>query len=673
MTPETWQRARSVLAAALDAPPEDRPALVAARCGDDLILLREVESLLLGWDHPHLQTAHVPGPGPTGCTGEPPPLAPTDLGKSDEPGSAAHGVTPGDEAVDVWGDFVLLHELGRGGFGVVHRAWDRSLKRDLALKIINVSRLPRSRGDILVREGQMLARIRHPNVVGVYGVQRRGVEVGLAMEYIRGRTLAEIIGLNGPMSAQEAATIGVTLCDALAQVHRTGLVHRDVKAANVMREPRGRIVLMDFGAGHELVAEGDTASVIVGTPLYMSPEVLEGRTATPASDIYSLGVLLFHLVTGEFPVNESHLGDLMAAHRAGSRRSLASLRSDLPAAFVEAVERSLATSRSQRPPTALALRAELARVRHDNRHGRRLVIPPTVPPPRPAATVLLTSVLAATGVVLLCSIAGFVTTLEYNYVLARSEEFAMESWAAPPYWGARVLLPSVIYTVAAIVIVNTVALAARLVTLAVPPLGRLAVRLAAPVTERVRRAGVHEARPWCQTLCVASAVALCTIVAVFAPMLAGLAENISTGDASSLATLSEDYRPAHQQFRVALTLLLAALVGGLLRVRTTAMRSMAGAGVHLASSFALIGVVLVILAVPWRVIREPEFREATWNGRPCFVLGSRDTELLMHCPSLPSPRNRVVSASDPQLVVHDRVSDLFAAYARQATSATLSR
>ena len=118
--------------------------------------------------------------------------------------------------------------------------------------------------------------------------------------------------MHGPFSAREAAQIGVDLCHALAAVHGAGLLHRDIKATNVMREGGGRIVLMDFGAGQPFSTADQPVERIVGTPLYLAPELFKGEQPSRASDIYALGVLLYHLVTGSYPVE--------AEKRWGNRR-----------------------------------------------------------------------------------------------------------------------------------------------------------------------------------------------------------------------------------------------------------------------------------------------------------------------------------------------------------------
>src|SRR5262249_33548864 len=146
----------------------------------------------------------------------------------------------------------------------------------------------------IVSEARLLARVRHENVVTVYGADVVNGQVGLWMELIHGRRLDALVATDGPFVAQDAAKIGVALCGALAAVHQAGLLHRDVKAQNVMREARGRVVLMDFGAGRELM---DETAHPVGTPVYLAPEVLAGQPASIQSDIYSLGVLLFFLTS----------------------------------------------------------------------------------------------------------------------------------------------------------------------------------------------------------------------------------------------------------------------------------------------------------------------------------------------------------------------------------------
>jgi serine/threonine-protein kinase len=183
------------------------------------------------------------------------------------------------------------------------------------------------------------------------------------MDFIRGRTLEQLIRERGVFSAREAMLIASDLCRALSAVHKAGLLHRDLKAQNVMREDGGRIVLMDFGTGRELVPAGpEPVRDFAGTPLYLAPEILRGKPATARSDVYSLGVLLFRLVTGEYPVAGRSLRDVTAAHERGAHVAVTDLRPDLPDAFVQVLNRALASDPQARFETAGAMEQALSRV-----------------------------------------------------------------------------------------------------------------------------------------------------------------------------------------------------------------------------------------------------------------------------------------------------------------------
>jgi eukaryotic-like serine/threonine-protein kinase len=215
-----------------------------------------------------------------------------------------------------WGHLQVFERIGHGAFGDVHRAWDPRLDREVALKLLRSDVLDDDRAaSAVVEEGRLLARVRHSNVVTIYGAEPIDGRIGLWMEFVKGRTLEEAIREGRTFSAAEVTRLGVDLCAAVAAVHAAGLVHRDIKAQNVMLDEGGRLVLMDFGAGLEA---GDSAGkAVAGTPLYLAPEVLSGGAATRQSDVYSIGVVLFRLLTGSYPVFGGDLADLRRAHETG--------------------------------------------------------------------------------------------------------------------------------------------------------------------------------------------------------------------------------------------------------------------------------------------------------------------------------------------------------------------
>jgi TolB-like protein/Tfp pilus assembly protein PilF len=283
-------------------------------------------------------------------------------GDDDRPQSA--GVRAPVAAVDrplrMWGHFALEQHIGAGSFGDVYRAIDTRLDRVVAVKL---ARSELRDPDAMLIEARLLARVRHPNVAAVYGADAFDGQPGLWMEFVEGHTLSSVLHRQGPMSEAEASVIGLDLCRAVAAVHGAGLLHRDIKAQNVMRESGGRIVLMDFGGGRDMSSVrkvgGDT-----GTPLYLAPEVLAGDPASARSDVYALGVLLYHLVTREFPVKAIDALGLSAAHGSAARVSVAERRPDLSPRFARVIERATAADSEARYATAGAMAADLTAVLH---------------------------------------------------------------------------------------------------------------------------------------------------------------------------------------------------------------------------------------------------------------------------------------------------------------------
>ncbi|MDH4066912.1 MAG: serine/threonine protein kinase, partial [Acidobacteriota bacterium] len=282
--------------------------------------------------------------------------APAEPLHGDRPPSPVPGARP-------WGRYQLLQEVGAGSYGSVHRAWDPDLKKEVAIKILHRHVDDTALRARLLHEGRALARVDDPHVVRVLGVESYGNRVGLCMEFVHGDTLDAVLRSHGTLNAGEAALVGQDVCRALAAVHLAGFVHRDVKPRNIMRDRTGRIVLMDFGTGQDIVdPTGEGRMNIAGTPPYMAPEVLAGQPATVASDVYSVGVLLYHLVTSAYPVEGRTIDEITAAHLQGRRTPLGQRRPDLPLPFMGIVERAIAVRPEERWPSAATLREALGQV-----------------------------------------------------------------------------------------------------------------------------------------------------------------------------------------------------------------------------------------------------------------------------------------------------------------------
>src|SRR5688572_6709202 len=258
-----------------------------------------------------------------------------------------------------WGHLQLVRKVGEGSYGEVFHARDTWLDHPVALKLLREELSDRVAPTKLLDEARVLVKVRHPNVVTVHGADLQQNRIGFWMEFVQGQRLDDLVAFQGLLSAEEAAVIGQELCSALSAVHDAGLVHRDVKAQNVIREPKGRVVLMDFGAG-QLIADA-VGGAGAGTPLYLAPEMFRDAPASVQTDIYALGVLLYYLVTAGFPVPARSIEELKEAHARGRQRPLLVARPGLPRGFVNVVEKMVKVDPADRYQTAAEALAGLKR------------------------------------------------------------------------------------------------------------------------------------------------------------------------------------------------------------------------------------------------------------------------------------------------------------------------
>ena len=190
-------------------------------------------------------------------------------------------------------------------------------------------------------EGRLLARVHHPNVVTIYGAERIGDTVGLWMELIDGETVEQRLARGLPFQPSETIEIGIQICRAVSAVHDAGLLHRDIKTQNVMLATDGRAVLMDFGTGWEMSDASASRVALAGTPLYLAPELLRGGNATIQSDVYSIGVLLYRMLTGTYPVRARNIPDLRLAHERRDRSDVLAPRRDVPRRLASIIDRAI--------------------------------------------------------------------------------------------------------------------------------------------------------------------------------------------------------------------------------------------------------------------------------------------------------------------------------------------
>ena len=570
---------------------------------------------------------------------------------SDEPVTVSQGE---DGAVRTWGTLQILEEVGSGGFGRVFRAWEPTLARDVALKIIRPrDPRPETLGAIL-REGQLLARIRHPNVVTIYGAQQIGDEIGLWMEFVRGKSLAQLVKEEGPRAAAEAAVIGVSVCQALAAVHQAGVLHRDIKAQNVMREAGGRIVLMDFGAGQMIEGPRPSHDGMVGTLPYMAPEVLGGARGTAPSDIYSMGVLLYFLVSGTYPVEGRRTTDFLLAHARSERRPLGDLRPDIPAEFVRVVEQATALNPHDRFATPGAMLRGLSRVATGEyvpdrlRTGNEITEehqPPAPPKPRQAWwQIPAVALAAALGIWIL----GAVTSIAFNHTLGRTDysgESIFDYWP----WGYMALVAPTVKVTIVVLLWTLVRAVVKVLTHAARPAAEISESIRSTRHAVAARLGLDDGETAANALLAVQILAVGVFCWYFRDILGGAIAFVDSASEAELEPLRPQHLRRHQWYDFSMGLLI--LVMALGSRHLISMRRRFGGALHssLVFSCVVLGAALVILVFPYRLLWHNKFEVATYNSARCYILGERDPTTLVYCPGDDAPRVREIPSADPAL------------------------
>ncbi|HSR50006.1 MAG TPA: protein kinase [Acidobacteriota bacterium] len=247
-----------------------------------------------------------------------------------------------------FGRYEILERLGKGGMGVIYKAHDDQLDRVVALKTI----LPEfvSSPEVkerLIREAQAAARLQHPNVVTIFDIgETDDKRLYFAMEYVRGRSLREIIPLRIPL--ERRLEIMADVCKALGFAHQHGIIHRDVKPTNVLLAEDGTVKLFDFGIAHLAGSSLTRTGVAIGTPEYMSPEMVEGGELDARSDIFSCGVMLYEMLTRNNPFRSDRITTTMYRIVHSKPSGLRQLRPNLPAVLEEILAKMLAKNPDER-------------------------------------------------------------------------------------------------------------------------------------------------------------------------------------------------------------------------------------------------------------------------------------------------------------------------------------
>ena len=269
-----------------------------------------------------------------------------------------------DPAIPDIGKYRILELVGEGAMGVVYKAVDTVLNRTVAIKVMNdaIARQEDLRSRFL-REAQAAASLQHPNVVSIYDLGEVDGHLYIAMEFVQGADLEELMKSGTPLSLQQKLDIAIDVLSGLSFTHKRGIVHRDIKPANIRIGEDGRAKLMDFGVAHLASSNLTSTGASLGTPVYMSPEQITGGKATPATDVFAVGAVLYELLTGAKPFEAPTLQALFFKILTDKPKPVRELVPDLPSALDHVVEKAMAKDAPKRYQSALEMANDLSGVR----------------------------------------------------------------------------------------------------------------------------------------------------------------------------------------------------------------------------------------------------------------------------------------------------------------------
>ena len=276
--------------------------------------------------------------------------------------------------------YKILEKLGSGGMGEVYVAEDTKLHRNVALKILPPEMASEERRHRFEREAQAIAALNHPNIVTVFSVEESEGVHFITMELVQGKTLSELIPKKG-LPLNKFFEIAIPLADAVSAAHEKGIVHRDLKPDNLMVSDEGRLKILDFGLAklrqefaQEGISELPTQSAtqegrILGTVAYMSPEQAEGKTVDHRSDIFSIGIILYEMATGERPFKGDTTASILSSILRDKPASVTELNPDVPRDLSKIIRHCLVKDPEDRYQTAKDLRYELKELKQEVESG----------------------------------------------------------------------------------------------------------------------------------------------------------------------------------------------------------------------------------------------------------------------------------------------------------------
>ena len=560
-----------------------------------------------------------------------------------------------------YGPYRVMRAIGAGGMGQVFLAEDIRLGRHVALKSLAGKWLasPSSR-QRLMREARAVGVLAHPNIATLYDVLEDETRLLLVMEYVDGKTVKEMIDA-GPLPAGQALRIAAQVAAAIGCAHDRGVIHCDLKPANIQVTSDGVAKVLDFGLARVKFAEADGAEksltgtgVMLGTPGYVAPERLLSGVLNASGDIYSIGVVLFEMVTGRRLFDRGQTPEDLFDAMSGRTMKASSVVASLPHGLDDVIERALAVDPRLRYQSAHELSRDVQTILKSlDTASVPLILPAAAGPPSVRDSAISEArrwIYAGLSLAAVIALAGFTTSGLYNRGLGRTAEFDPESPLMHLYWGVRAMIgPAVLGVVAVIVLA------------AVSAIGKVPMKMAAPLTDRLVPPSARTrmlASVYRVPVAVIAPVLLVVEIAVltllwyrFEPLLASIGDFVQRSPDATLNALNPAYADEHRSFRQLFSLhvlIFTAVWLQILKVR--ADRADREARIVVAGGLALTVLSLMLLVAPYRIMLHNEAeRIVVGDSQSCYLVGQRDNDGLLFCPTQPPPWSRIVRLDDPQL------------------------
>jgi len=630
MDAASWQQAKDVIAEALRRTPSDRETFVRSRCTNPEVA-DEILTLLAGMTGPHeLDALDAVGA--------------TDDGPLEPPDGDADDLAPGTRV----GPYVIVEPIGRGGMGRVFLGSDPRLRRKVALKCV-LRTLADDRNARILHEARAAARVTHPNVATIHDVIEHENRAFIVMEYVEGESLAARLKRER-IPVERVLAIGRQLASALSAAHAKGVIHRDLKPANIQLTPDGGVKVLDFGIANAPRVATSVASTISthraptpevarapqpGTPPYMAPEQLLGRSADERSDIFSLGVVLYEMATGRRPFTQTETADLVMAHAKGAPRADRIDRA-VPRPLADILARALSFDPKARFQTAADLGAALESIERTHYHARLR-----------SRQKVRRAALSSIGAVLGITFLGVVNSAVYNLVLGRTGTFANDSLLTYLRWGALSLTGPCLLLLASTLLGWVLFAAAKLAST-----WRPLSRTVNSITDKLSRSGLQtltSSSVLVPVIAIGGTLTLAFVFWDYGALIQSWFSYIDSSPHERFSPLNPEMRLAPRfRFSVAvLTVAMAALLVSLLRLRAREGVTDGRPGVYAVA--ALVAIYVLLNSAPYRVFYNTTVERIERAGQRCYMIGEDQNRLLLNCPDLDPPRNRIVSKSDASL------------------------